>query len=69
MGSGVKKFMVEKFRFKKSRVEKFMVEMSGVEKFMVEKSVVENFPLALVLNCLGLKLGVDKSRVEISYNR
>ena len=31
-----------------------MVEMSGVEKFMVEK-----FSVALELNCLGLKLGVE----------
>ena len=35
--------------------------MSGVEKFMVEKSGVEKFPLALGLNCLGLKCGVEKS--------
>ena len=45
----------------KSRVEKFMVEMSGVEKFMVEKSGVEKFLLALGLNCLVLKLGVEMS--------
>ena len=46
-----------------------MVEMSGVKKFMVEKSGVEKFLLALGLNCLGLKLGVEKSRVEMSFNR
>ena len=40
--------------------QKFMVEKSGVEKFMVEKSV-EKGP--------GLKLGVDKSRVEMSFNQ
>ena len=42
--------------------------MSGVEKFMVEKSGVEKFLLALGLNFLGLKLGVEKSGVEMSFN-
>ena len=41
-----------------------MVEMSGVEKFMVEKSGVEKFLLALGLNCLGLKLGVENSGLK-----
>ena len=45
-----------------------MVEMSGVQKFMVHKSAVEKFLLALGLNCLGLKLGVEKSGVEMSFN-
>ena len=45
-----------------------MIEMSGVEKFMVEMSRVEKFLLALGLNCLGLKLVVEKSRVEMSFN-
>ena len=40
-----------------------------VEKFMVEKLWVENFILVLGLNCLGLKLGVENSGVEISCNR
>jgi hypothetical protein len=35
---------------------------------MVEKSGVEKFLLALELNNPGLKLGVEKSGVEISYN-
>ena len=38
-------------------VQKFMVEKSRVEKFMVEKSRV-----------LGLKLGAEKSGVEVSFN-
>ena len=46
-----------------------MVEKSSVEKFMVEKSAVEKFLLALGLNCLGLKLGVEKSGDEMSCNR
>ena len=46
-----------------------MVEMSGVKKFMVEQSGVEKFLLTLRLNCLGLKLGVEKYRVEMSCNR
>jgi hypothetical protein len=46
-----------------------MVEMSVVEKFMVEKSGVDKFLLALGLNCLGLKLWVEKSRVEISFDQ
>ena len=45
-----------------------MVEMSGVEKFMVEMSGVENFLLALGLNFSRLKLGVEKSGVEMSFN-
>ena len=36
---------------------------------MVEKLWVENFILVLGLNCLGLKLGVENSGVEISCNR
>ena len=40
-------------------VEKSGVEKSGVGKFMVEKSGMEG---------LGLKLGVKKSRVEMSFN-
>ena len=41
-----------------------MVEKSGVEKSGVEKSGVEMFTQSL-----GLKLGVEKSMVEISFNR
>ena len=48
--------------------KKFMVEKFSVEKFMVEKSGVEKFLLTLGLNCPGLKLGVEKSRVEMSCN-
>ena len=55
--------MVEKYR-----VEKFMVEISGVEKFMVEKSGVEKFLLTLGFKSPGLKLGVQKSGVELSCN-
>ena len=40
-------------------VQKFMVEKSGVVKFMVKKSG---------LNGPGLKLGVEKSGVEMSFN-
>ena len=40
-----------------------MVDKSNVERFMVEKSGVEKYLLAL-----GLKLGVEKSGVEISCN-
>ena len=40
-------------------VQKFMVEKSGIEKFMVEKSGVEE---------PGLKLGVEKCGVEMSFN-
>ena len=50
--------MVDKFRFEKSRFEIIMVEKSAVEKFL----------LAFGLNCLGLKLWIDKSMVEISCN-
>ena len=49
--------------FLNHRVEKNMVENSRVEKFMVEKSGVER------LKGWGLKLGVEKSRVEMSFNR
>ena len=45
-----------------------MVEMSGVEKFGVEKSGVEKFLLAFGLKNLWLKLRVEKSGVEMSYN-
>ena len=41
-------------------VEKFGVEKSWVGKFMVEKSGMKG---------LGLKLGVEKSRVEMPFNR
>jgi hypothetical protein len=68
-----------------SRVEKLMVEMmSGVKKFMVERHGAKNVLLAfrsknLRLESLrlkssqrkswGLKIGVEKSRVENSCNR
>ena len=45
-----------------------MVEMSGVENFMIKKSGFEKFILPLGLNCLGLKLGVEKSGDEMSFN-
>ena len=45
-----------------------MVEMSRVEKFMVEMSVVEKFLWTLGLKSPGLKLGVEKSGVEMSCN-
>ena len=45
-----------------------MVEMSEVEKFLVEKSMAIKFLLALGLKCPGLKLGVEKSWVEMSFN-
>ena len=75
--------MIEKSGVEKSKVENSGVEMSGVEKFMlwkfmVEKSRVEKFLLLLgqksswlKYSCLkrqGLKLGVEKSRVEMSFN-
>ena len=57
-----------------------MIEKSGVEKFPLslglksswlkclglksEKFMVEKFLLALGLNCLGLKLGVEKSGLK-----
>ena len=41
-------------------VQKFIVEKSGVKKFMVDKSSVER---------LGLKLWVEKSVVEMSFNQ
>ena len=48
----------------KSGVEKFMVEKSGVEKSGVGKFMVESPGL----KGLGLKLGVEKSGVEMSFN-
>ena len=60
--------MVEKIMVEIPRVERFMVEMSGVEKFMVEESGVEKFLLDLGVKSLGLKLGVEKSRFEMSFN-
>ena len=50
--------MVEKYG-----VGKFMVEKSGVEKSGVEKSWVEMFT-----QIMGLKLRVEKSGVEMSFN-
>ena len=60
--------MVEMSRVEKSGVEKFLVEMSVVEKFMVENPGVEKFLWTLVLKSSGLKLGVEKSGVEMSCN-
>ena len=39
--------------------QKFMVEKSGVEKFIIDKSDLKG---------PGLNLGVEKSRVEMSFN-
>jgi hypothetical protein len=61
--------MVQKFMVEKSRVGKFMVQKSGVEKFLVKKSGVGKFMLKnLGLKGPGLKVGVEKSRVEMSFN-
>ena len=40
-----------------------------VEKSGVEKSGVEKFRLEMFTQNLGLKLGVEKSGVEMSFNR
>ena len=49
---------------KSSWFVKFIIEKSGVEKLMVEMSGVENSWLKI----LGLKLGDEKSGVEMSFN-
>ena len=49
-------------------VEMFIVEISGVERCVVKKSGVEKLLLALELKCPGLKLGVEKSGVVMSFN-
>ena len=49
--------MVENFTAEISSVERFMVEKSGVEKIMVESPR------------LKLGFGVEKSGVELSFNR
>ena len=51
-----------------------MVEKSGVEKsragkFMVEKSMVEKSGVEMSSQSPGLKHGVEKSWVEMSFNR
>ena len=61
-------YIEELSSIEKSGDEKFMVEMSEVEKFLVEKSMAIKFLLALGLKCPGLKLGVEKSWVEMSFN-
>ena len=48
-------------------VEKFTAEISSVERFMVEKSVVEK--IMVESPRLKLGLGVEKSGVELSFNR
>ena len=42
--------------------------LHGVDKLMVKKPGVEKFFMGLGLKCSGLKLGVVKSGVEMSYN-
>ena len=41
----------------------------GFENVMIDKSRVEKFLLALGFKSPGLKLGVEKSRVEMSCNQ
>ena len=57
--------MVEKSEVEKSGVGKFMVEKSWVGKSGVGKFMVESPGL----KGLGLKFGVEKSGVEMSFNR
>ena len=46
-----------------------MVEKSGVEKFLLALGLKSSWLKSLGLKGLGLKLGVEKSGVEMSFNR
>ena len=65
MKLGVEKSGVEKSGIEKSRVEKSSVEKSRVEKSGIWKVHGPNSP---GLKGLGLKHGVEMSRVEMSFN-
>ena len=60
--------MVQKFMVEKSGVEKFMVEKSGVEKFLFALGLKRSWLKSPGLKGLGLKLGVEKSGVDMSFN-
>ena len=55
--------MEKRFKVEKSRVGKSGVEKSGVEKFLLALGLKSSW-----LESLGLKLGVEKSGVEMSFN-
>ena len=46
-----------------------MVEKSGVKKFLFALGLKSSWLKSLGLKGLGLKLGVEKSGVEMSFNR
>ena len=46
-----------------------MVEKSGVEKFLLALGLKSSWLKSLGLKGLGLKLGVEKSGVEMFFNR
>ena len=64
----VEKFMIKKSGIERSRVEKSGVEMSWVEKFINSWLKSRGLTKSL-LKSPGLKLGVEKFGVEMSFNQ